>query len=175
MAEWGCISFAGARFRIWQSDVDGANTSEAVFDPYSFAHAFVACYQFMLVPPPGVWQWQYAYLLNLGIHAAFEVVENTPPVIRGCRAATVDKNYKGDTVVNSAGDLITFTAAYFLMFGLWTLAGGVAFVLPIFFLAVFCSFYCEISGPNSWATRSPRRWSTVSATTSALPSTRSAH
>jgi hypothetical protein len=67
--------------------------------------------QFLLVPPPGVWAWEHAFLLNLGLHAAFEVVENTPPVIRWCRSATVDKDYKGDTVVNSLGDLVTFAAA----------------------------------------------------------------
>lgn len=148
MAEWGCVSFAGARFRLWQSDVHGKSTSEAAFDPYSFAHAFVGSCQFLLVPPPGVWAWEHAFLLNLGLHAAFEVVENTPPAIRWCRSATVDKDYKGDTVVNSLGDLVTFAAAYFLTFGVWLAAGGFAAFVPVGFLAVFCGFYCRGGAPE---------------------------
>jgi hypothetical protein len=141
MSEWGCQSLSGGKFRTWQRDIDGARTSEALFDPYSFAHAFVGSLQFFLIPPPGTLPWLYAFLINLYLHVAFEFVENTPFVIRVCRATTVDKEYRGDTVVNSLGDILSFAAAYFATLVLWTLAPWATFLIPMACLVIFLSFY----------------------------------
>ena len=48
---WGCQTLAGTHFRFWQNDLDGEHTSEALFDPYSFAHGAVGGFQFILIPP----------------------------------------------------------------------------------------------------------------------------
>lgn len=128
---------------MWQSDVAGKNTSEALFDPYSFAHGFAGCLQFYLIPPPGVWGLEYAFALNLFLHALFEVVENTPVVIRICRTTTIDKEYRGDTVVNSSGDLVSFMFSYIATFALWTTVGWYSLAYPVLLWAILSCFYCR--------------------------------
>lgn len=140
---WGWSTFAGERVRLWQSDVDGAHTSEAMFDPYSFAHACAASVQALTILPPwtGV-AWQHAFLLNLGLHALFELFENTPPVVYYCRRVTVDTQYKGDSVLNSLGDLFTFAVFYALTWVLWARAGlRAAAVPPVASSIVFLILY----------------------------------
>ena len=137
----GYATFAGRSLRVWQSDMNGTCTSQALFDPYSFAHAFAASLQFLLLPPPWLFDWKYGFAFNLGLHAAFELSENTPCVIRLCRAITPDTQYSGDSVVNSFGDLLTFALVYLLTWAFWNAAAFWAFSVPVATLGIFIG--CE--------------------------------
>lgn len=142
----GCTSFYGRRFRIWQPDVAGENTSQALLDPYSFAHAFCAGLQFLLIPP--VWLHSISqpagYALNFVLHLLFEFIENTHCVIWLCRKTTPDKTYVGDTVLNSIGDLLVFSLTYLLTWRVWVLYGlAYAMAVPLFFAVVFGAFFAH--------------------------------
>lgn len=109
-----------------------------LFDPYSFVHAACGCLQFLCVPPPWlVRDSAFRFFANLGIHVTFELLENTPWCIDKCRKHTFDHSYRGDTVVNSIGDLFSFTIGYMYTSGIWYV-----FDAPLWILAVPMSLLC---------------------------------
>ena len=125
---WLC---ACGRLLPWVGDAWSADTSQHLFDPYSFTHVLhgvVFC---------GLLAWGLPrvplarrLLLAVAAEAAGEGGENTQLVIDRYREATAALGYTGDTVVNSLGD-IAACALGFLVAARLGLARSV-----IFFLAV---------------------------------------
>jgi hypothetical protein len=94
------------RFRLWLGDAWGAETSQQLFDPYSFTHvlhgfAFAGLLALLLPRAPR----RLSLLLAVLLEALWEVIENTEYVINRYREATAALGYNGDTVVNSLGDV----------------------------------------------------------------------
>lgn len=94
------------RVRAWVGDAWSAETSQQLFDPYTFTHvlhglAFCGLLALLL---PRV-RWRRRFVLAVSAEALWEVIENTDFVIRRYREATAALGYTGDTVVNSLGDI----------------------------------------------------------------------
>ena len=92
---------------LWTNEYWGSNTSQQLLDPASFTHllhGFVLCGLLALVVPrvPPVWRLWMA----VSIEVLWEVLENSKFVIRRYREGTAAFGYHGDTVVNSAGDVL---------------------------------------------------------------------
>lgn len=103
------------RFRLWLGDAWSPETSQQLFDPYTFTHALhgFALYGLLaLVLPRGGWRWRVA--LAVAAEALWEVFENTEYVINRYREATAALGYNGDTVVNSLGDVLACAAGVLL-------------------------------------------------------------
>ncbi len=103
------------RFRVWLGDAWGSETSQQLFDPYSFTHVlhgFAFAGLLALVLPRAGWRWRLA--LAVAAEAAWEVFENTEFVINRYREATAALGYTGDTVVNSLGDVLASAAGVLL-------------------------------------------------------------
>lgn len=103
------------RFRIWVGDAWGAETSQQLFDPYTFTHvlhglAFAGLLALLLprVEP------RTRLLLAVAAEALWEVVENTDFVIRRYREATAALGYTGDTIVNSLGDVAACVVGFMI-------------------------------------------------------------
>lgn len=102
-------------FRPWLGDAWGAETSQQLFDPYSFTHmlhGFAFAGLLALLLPRAGWRWRLA--LAVAAEAAWEVFENTEFVINRYRETTAALGYNGDTVVNSLGDIIACTLGVLL-------------------------------------------------------------
>jgi hypothetical protein len=102
-------------FRPWFGDAWGSETSQHLFDPYSFTHVlhgFALCGLLALLLPRAGWRWRVA--LAVAAEALWEVFENTEFVINRYREATAALGYNGDTVVNSLGDVIACAAGVLL-------------------------------------------------------------
>ena len=102
-------------FRPWLGDAWGAETSQQLFDPYSFTHVlhgFALCGLLALLLPRAGWRWRLA--LAVAAEAAWEVFENTQFVINRYRETTAALGYNGDTVVNSLGDVIACALGFLL-------------------------------------------------------------
>ncbi|MBV9924744.1 MAG: DUF2585 family protein [Acidobacteria bacterium] len=102
-------------FRVWYGDAWGAETSQQLFDPYSFTHVlhgFAFCGLLALLLPRVGWRWRVA--LAVAAEALWEVFENTEFVINRYREATAALGYNGDTVVNSLGDVLACAAGALL-------------------------------------------------------------
>ena len=103
------------RFRLWLGDAWGAETSQQLFDPYSFTHVlhgFAFAGLLALLLPRAGWRWRLA--LAVAAEALWEVFENTSFVIGRYREMTAALGYNGDTVVNSLGDVIACGAGALL-------------------------------------------------------------
>ena len=109
---WIC---ACGRIDLWTSEANGANTSQHLFDPYSFTHVlhglvFYGALTWAL--PRAAPAWRLA--LAIGIEALWEIVENSSVVIERYRTATLARGYEGDTIVNVLGDLLSCIAGVLL-------------------------------------------------------------
>ncbi|HEX8355090.1 MAG TPA: DUF2585 family protein [Pyrinomonadaceae bacterium] len=109
---WLC---ACGRLTPWVGDAWSADTSQHLFDPYSFTHVlhgFAFCGLLALVLPRAGWRWRL--LLAVAAEAAWEVFENTRYVINRYRETTAALGYAGDTVVNSLGDIAACALGFLL-------------------------------------------------------------
>ena len=100
---WFCTC---GRLLPWVGDAWSADTSQHLFDPYSFTHVlhgFAFCGLLALLLPRVGWRWRL--VLAVALEAAWEVIENTDFVINRYRETTAALGYTGDTVVNSLGDV----------------------------------------------------------------------
>jgi hypothetical protein len=90
--------------RIW----DGTNTSQHLLDWYSLHHVIhgVVFYWLLyaLLPRAGV---GVLLTLAVGVEAAWECLENSPPVIARYREQPLAGGYAGDSVVNSLMDNVS--------------------------------------------------------------------
>jgi hypothetical protein len=99
---WVCS--CGQSF-LWVGEARSTNTSQHLFDPYSFTHVLhgvVFCWLLILFAPRLWWPWQL--WLAVAAEAVWEVIENSDFVIQRYREAGV-LGYYGDTIVNSLGDI----------------------------------------------------------------------
>src|ERR1044072_2080449 len=102
-------------FAVWTSDACSSQTSQQLFDPYSFTHVLHGFLFFWLM-----WLlfWRLSsscqVLLAVSLEGAWEVFENTPFVIHKYRTETAALGYQGDTIVNSLGDLTCALVGFLL-------------------------------------------------------------
>jgi hypothetical protein len=124
---WFC---ACGQLRPWVGDAWSPDTSQHLFDPYSFTHllhGFAFCGLLALLLPRAGWRWRL--FLAVATEAAWELIENTEYVINRYREATAALGYNGDTVVNSLGDVVACAAGFLLARRLGALKSLLVFAL----------------------------------------------
>jgi hypothetical protein len=91
---------------LWAGNVNSPETSQQLFDPYSFTHVlhgFIFFGAVHLLWPHLSEAWKMVTALS--VEALWEVIENMPFIIERYRSETVSIGYTGDTIVNSFGDI----------------------------------------------------------------------
>jgi len=116
---WWCACREPTPFAL---DPTGPHNSQHLFDPYSLTHfvkGLFYCGLLFWALPKVPWTWRL--ILAVGLEAAWEVIENSPPVIERYRTATIAAGYQGDTLVNSLGDIASSGVGFLLArrLGLW--------------------------------------------------------
>ncbi|MDT7542230.1 MAG: hypothetical protein QOE33_2134 [Acidobacteriota bacterium] len=109
---WTC---ACGRVLVWMGDAWSAETSQQLFDPYSFTHllhGFAFCGLLALVVPRASAQWRFS--LAILIESVWEIAENTNFVINRYRETTAAFGYTGDTVINSVGDICACACGFLI-------------------------------------------------------------
>lgn len=106
--------YRGGPIRVWSGAVASDENSQQLADPYSLTHvihgaAFYALVRLAGPPAPAV-----RALLALGLESAWEVLENTDMVIDRYRAATISLGYRGDSALNSLGDIVACLLGFVL-------------------------------------------------------------
>ena len=92
---------------FWTSDAWGSLTSQTFLDPYSFTHllhGFMFAGLLLLVSRKMPTSWRLC--IAIALEAIWELLENTNAVIDRYREATASLGYRGDTVMNSMGDIV---------------------------------------------------------------------
>lgn len=100
---------------LWSWDIWSSHNSQHLFDPYFFTHVLHGVILRGLL----YWLMQRVsepsrFLTAVVLEASWEILENSPAIIERYRAATISKDYSGDSVVNSLGDLIACVLGYLL-------------------------------------------------------------
>ena len=94
---------------------EGPTQSQMLADWYSLSHIvhgflFYAALHIFL--PRAAIEWRF--LLALLIEASWEIVENTPMVIDRYREATIALGYSGDSILNSASDILMMAIGFLI-------------------------------------------------------------
>jgi hypothetical protein len=99
----------------WTSNAWSSDTSQHLFDPYSFTHVlhgFAFCGLLALLLPRTAASWRF--VIAIALESLWEIIENTNTVIDRYREATAALGYHGDSVVNSVGDIIACALGFWV-------------------------------------------------------------
>lgn len=83
-------------------------TSQHLFDPYSLTHVLhgiIFYWALRLLLPKVPLHWQL--FIAIAVEVGWELLENSAWVIERYRQQTVSLDYLGDSILNSAGDVLT--------------------------------------------------------------------
>ena len=132
---WVCSC---GHFALWVGDAWGHDTSQQLFDPYTFTHilhGLIFCRLLAWILPRVPWSWRFS--LAVACEALWELIENTNLVIERYREATAALGYTGDTVVNSLGDIAACALGFVLARRLGLLRSVVLFAATELVLLVW--------------------------------------
>jgi hypothetical protein len=91
----------------------GPEQSQMLADWYSashIVHGFLFYLALRYAAPR--WPFEWRFLAALIVEAAWEIVENTPLVIDRYREATIALGYSGDSILNSASDIVMMALGF---------------------------------------------------------------
>lgn len=100
---------------FWSGDAWGSETSQHLFDPYTFTHilhglAFYGLLALTVSRLRPIWR----FWLAVVIESVWEIIENTNFVIQRYREATAALGYNGDSVINSLGDIAACAVGFWI-------------------------------------------------------------
>ncbi len=103
----------------WSWDIWSSHNSQHLIDPYTFTHILhgVVLCGLLYWLPRTVPEW-IRYLMAIMLEAGWEILENSPVIIERYRAATISKDYFGDSVANSVADILACAVGYGLAYRL---------------------------------------------------------
>ncbi len=121
----------------WITDVWTSHCSQHLADPYTLTHVshglILGGVLAWLCPSSHV-LWRLC--IATAIAAAWEVLENSPPIIERYRAATMSLDYMGDSIVNALGDVLACGFGFFVARRLGFLRSLFVFIASEAFLLV---------------------------------------
>ena len=100
---------------LWVGDIQSADNSQHLFDPYSLTHLLHGlAFFWLLALAAGRFSKEVQVGLTVLMESVWEVAENSRFIIERYREATIALGYEGDTIVNSVADIAICTGGYLL-------------------------------------------------------------
>lgn len=109
---WTCTC---GTIRLWVGDMHSAELSQQIFDWYTPSHVihgmiFYAVLHLLMPRAPVMLR----LALAVGIEVAWEIAENSPPVIEEYRKQATAAGYVGDSILNSVLDTMAMMTGFAL-------------------------------------------------------------
>lgn len=102
--------------RLWVGAVLSPENSQQITDWYTPSHIIHGMLFFALARLlfRGRWSLLLAVVLALGIEVAWELIENSPPIIARYREQSLAQGYSGDSILNSLCDTLAMLTGFLL-------------------------------------------------------------
>lgn len=125
--------------RLWTGAVNSPENSQQISDWYTFSHIIHG--MIFYLGAHLLWRrWnlfdgaptRWAFPIAVALEASWELLENSPMIIDRYRSATANFGYAGDSVLNSAFDIVWMSLGFWIAAKLpwkWTLALAIGFEL----------------------------------------------
>lgn len=131
------IVAGSGRILLWYDDPWGAEGSQHLLDWYSPSHLihgllFYAALWWVARRVPVGWR----FVAAVAAECAWELAENSPAVIERYRSVTVSKDYFGDSVLNSAMDVVSMALGFWIARAL-PVGASVALILGLEVLTIW--------------------------------------
>ena len=127
---WICSS---GSIRLWVGDIHSSELSQQVLDWYTPSHIihgmlFYGLLHLALPRTPVLMRLAIA----VGLEVAWEIAENSPPVIEAYRKQALAAGYVGDSILNSLMDTVSMMTGFALAFLLpWQVTVALAVIAEI--------------------------------------------
>jgi Protein of unknown function (DUF2585) len=109
------LKYRNGPVRFWSGNIKSDQNSQQISDPYTFTHvthgALFYGLTWLTMRPASV---ATRLVVATGLESAWEVYENTETVVERYRKETVSLGYFGDSVINSAADILACIAGFLL-------------------------------------------------------------
>jgi hypothetical protein len=152
---------ASGRILLWVNDPFSPDTSQQLADWYSFSHiihGFIFFWLLKLAAPRLALGTRI--LIAMGIEVGWELVENSPAVIRHYREQALAAGYVGDSIVNSLSDTLMMCAGFFIAS---RLRAGYVVALAIGFEIFTASMIRDNLTLNVINLTAPAQWAPITA------------
>jgi hypothetical protein len=102
--------------KLWYGGRGDSEMSQHLTDWYSYSHVLhgIIFYWLLSIVAKGRLSVAARLVIAAGIEAGWEIFENTPFIINRYRAQTVSRDYLGDSIVNSVGDMLSMLVGFLL-------------------------------------------------------------
>ncbi len=126
------------RFGWWEGSVHSSENSQRVADAYSFSHIIhgMAFYGLLWLVARRL-KVSTRYVVAVALEAGWELLENSPVIINRYREATIALGYTGDSILNSASDLVMMSLGFLLA---WKLPVRVT-LLAVLVMEIGCALW----------------------------------
>jgi uncharacterized protein DUF2585 len=102
--------------KLWHGGRGDAEMSQHLADWYTYSHVLhgIVLYWLLAILSRGRLSVAARLVIATLIEGAWELLENTPFIIERYRTQTLARDYFGDSIVNSAGDMLAALAGFLI-------------------------------------------------------------
>jgi hypothetical protein len=109
------LKYRNGPVRLWSGNIKSDQNSQQIADPYTFTHVthgalFYGLTWLTMRPAAAATR----LIVAAGLEGAWEVYENTETVVERYRKETISLGYYGDSVINSAADILACLVGFLL-------------------------------------------------------------